>query len=182
MTSDAVAALAAAQRPRLVAIGLRVLRDRDEAEDVASDTILTAMAWASRLRAETASAWLGTVAYHAALARAKQRNRAARASDLDACSDPAAAGAYDDVLDRLARATSPWRRRVLAELARMSPRRRAIMLAFYDDGQTKGDGGGRYRRLAAEFGCSPAGINSHLSKGRTRLYEAAVNARGDTPT
>lgn len=76
MTGEAVASLAVEERQRLVAIGLSVLRDREEAEDVASQAVVTAFEWADRLRPESAAAWLGTVAYHAAIARAKQRTRA----------------------------------------------------------------------------------------------------------
>jgi RNA polymerase sigma-70 factor (ECF subfamily) len=161
-------------RPRLTAIGRRIVGSAADAEDVVQDCFVKWLA-ADRAALDTPAAWLTTVVRHGAIDRLRARARddeALAAMALDAANDGAGHGANDSG------APSPedalLRRADLAEglarlLARLSPAER-MALVLHDALDCA------HADIAVLLGILPATARQHVSRARRRLRESASAA------
>lgn len=147
-------------RPRLIAISLRIVGDRADAEDVVQDCFLKWHA-AAREALATPAAWLTTVVRHESIDRLRKRVR-----------DTAAACAARDALPG-AEAPLPedglLRRGELGEalgrlLGRLSPAER-MALVLHDVFECD------HATIAAALATKPANARQHLARARRRLRE-----------
>ena len=139
--------------PRVVAVAVRVLGTRDEAEDVAQEVFLTFAR--SSVPAGEAPGWLSVAAAHTALNHLRSgRRRASReeavGTDGDICPDVA-----DAVV------TLDERRRVRAALARL-PRRQAMALVLRHSGLS-------YAEVAAALELSPGSVGTTVRRAESAL-------------
>ena len=154
-------------RPRLTAIGRRIVGSDAEAEDVVQDCFLKWLA-ADRAALDTPAAWLTTVVRHGAIDRLRARARDGEALAALAL-DPANDAGYHAA--DCSGATSPedalLRRAELAEgLARLlalpSPAER-VALVLHDALDCA------HADIAALLGILPATARQHVSRARRRL-------------
>ena len=134
---------------RVVAIAQRVVRDRDEAEDVAQDVFIS---FYRKHPAEAgyAPAWLHSAAVHTALnwirSRARRgRRELAHSVERDVAIDPA--GSAED---------AETRAEVRAALARLDERSAALLALRYS--------GLSYEEIAAALGLRRSSIGTFLSR------------------
>lgn len=116
---------------KTLAIALRVLRDRAEAEDVVQEAMLETWRRAREFDASRGGveAWVVTIARSRAIDRKRSRAAAAR-TKLAAKEEPAAKPAPTPELDV---AAAEERAKVLAALRRLpAEQRRAVELAYYE--------------------------------------------------
>ena len=144
---------------KLYGVVLRIVQDRNEAEDVLQEVYITVWRKAAEYDATRASpiTWLATIARNRAIDR--QRARAARPSGpLDQAAEVAdpAVGA-----DRLAEASDDARR-VHAALATLDPRHAAIIRAAYFEGLS-------YDALAEREGVPVGTLKSWVRRGLIRM-------------
>jgi RNA polymerase sigma factor (sigma-70 family) len=141
-------------------LGLRVLRDADEAEDVFQATFLIFARKAGSIgKGESVGSWLYKVAYRVAL-RARARSAKRRAREEPADEWPARDSA-DEVL---------WRdlRPVLdEEIDRLPEKYRAPFVLCYLQGHTN-------EEAAEQLGCPKGTVLSRLARGRERLRARLV--------
>jgi len=135
--------------PRVVAIALRIVRDADEAEDVAQD-VFVSFYRKHPADAGYAPAWLHAAAAHSALNVIRSRERrgkreTAHASESDRAVDPQAAAE-----------TSETRAEVRAALARMEERAASLLALRYS--------GLSYDEIAAALGLRKSSIGTLLSR------------------
>ena len=136
------------------AVALAVLGRPADAEDVAQDAFLVAFERLASCREPARfSGWLLTIVRHQALnALERRRIRAVTDDDVAAAADPAGSVTGDAVL----------RRRLLAALARLSPREREVVLLHDLEGWTHGD-------IAAALEISEVMSRQHLFQARRIL-------------
>ena len=143
---------------RLFGICLRVLRDRDEAEDVLQDVYVAVWNKADRFDAgkAAASTWLGMVARNRAIDRVRAR--------------PAGTAALDDALPLADDAPAPAqdaehageRRRLDACLDELEPQRQRLIRAAFFDGRT-------YDELSRRDGSPLGTVKSWIRRGLMQL-------------
>ena len=126
-----------------------VLRDPDEAEDVAQDAYLRALGAWDRFDGEDVRAWLYTIALRLAFDRLRQRRRW-----LGRLGRPSATATYVDRVD-----PDLW-----AALDALEPRVRAALLASAIDGYT-------HREIATMLAVPEGTVASWLSRARTSLRQ-----------
>lgn len=155
-----------ATAPQLLALCLRLLRERSLAEEALQDGFLDAWRGAATFRPERGHAlgWLATVVRNRALRLARQH---ARAVPVD--SEAQAAEQPSEERDALARLSDMESGRALARCLRElgEDERRAILLAFYR-GLSHGD---IARRTARPVGTVKSWIRRGLSRLRRCLDE-----------
>jgi RNA polymerase sigma-70 factor (ECF subfamily) len=135
-----------------------ILRDPAEAEDVLADTVLRALERGAGLHDATAlRSWLLRIATNLALTRRRQRQRVTRLEAVP----PASA----------APPPSPDRIDLLEDLARLSPRSRAVIVLHYHAGLSVAE-------VAAALGTSPNTVKTQLRRALERLRIRMV----DEPT
>jgi len=139
--------------PRVVAVAARVLRCRDEAEDVAQEVFLTF--GRSSVPAGEALGWLSVAAAHTALNHLRSGRR--RASREQAVGDGGAVS--PDVADAIV--AREERRRVRAALARL-PRRQAVALVLRHSGLS-------YAEVAAALDLSPGSVGTTVRRAESAL-------------
>jgi RNA polymerase sigma factor (sigma-70 family) len=152
---DAFAALVRRHAPMVMGVGLRVLRQHQDAEDVCQATflLLAKKAHATAWRDSIAN-WLYEVAYHLALKTRQATNRRnARARKVQAKTPP----------DPLADITLADLQRVLdEELSRLAKKYRTPLILCYLEGKTRDE--------AARFlGLPLTTVNGRLEAGRELL-------------
>jgi RNA polymerase sigma-70 factor (ECF subfamily) len=144
---------------RLFGICLRVLHDRDEAEDVLQDVFTTVWNKAVQYDPERASApaWLAMIARNKAIDRVRARPlaMAAGADEADDVPDPAASPLHD------AEAATE-RRRLDGCLDELEPQRRTLIRAAFFDGCT-------YEELARRGGSPLGSVKSWIRRGLQQL-------------
>jgi RNA polymerase sigma-70 factor (ECF subfamily) len=146
-----------AHHRRLYRLGLRLLGNAEEAQDLVQETFLRAAQTLGRVPADEpgAEAWLVRVAVN--VARDRQRRHAvrrARAAPL-----PAQPASPDEEGPRLAR----WA--VRTALRALPARRRAIVVLHELEGLSTGE-------VARLLGCAPVTVRWHLSSARRELARA----------
>ncbi|WP_101927387.1 MULTISPECIES: sigma-70 family RNA polymerase sigma factor [Luteimonas] len=146
--------------PRLMAICLRVLHDRGEAEDVLQEVYVRIWHKAAQFDAGKASAmtWLGTIARNRAIDRVRSRPsnvQLAPVELVDALPDdgatPAQAGEQADDNARLQ-----------ACMDTLEPKRRGLIRAAFFDGST-------YEELARRAGSPLGSVKSWIRRGLLQL-------------
>jgi len=162
---------------QVLALCLRILRDRSEAEEVLGDVFWELWEKAERYRVDRGAplAYLMTVARSRAIDRLRRRRRADVMVDLPSSLETGAAattiddGPYRDAADSERKARI---RRALAGLS--AAERRAVELSFFD-----GLSHGEIARTLRE----PLGtVKSRIRQGLARLRDALVNEYGSVET
>ena len=139
--------------PRVVAVAARVLRSRDEAEDVAQEVFLTF--GRSSVPAGEASGWLSVAAAHTALNHLRSGRRRASRENAVGAGDADSPDVADAVVTR------DERRRVRAALARL-PRKQAIALVLRHSGLS-------YAEVAAALDLFPGSVGTTLRRAELAL-------------
>jgi RNA polymerase sigma-70 factor (ECF subfamily) len=139
--------------PRVVAVAARVLRSRNEAEDVAQEVFLSF--GRSSVPAGAALPWLSAAAAHTALNHLRSGRR--RAWREEAADD--GVGVSPDVADAVV--TRDERRRVRAALARL-PRRQAVALVLRHSGLS-------YAEVAAALDLAPGSVGTTVRRAESAL-------------
>ncbi len=141
--------------PRVVAVAARVLRSRDEAEDVAQEVFVAF--GRSSVPAGEALGWLSVAAAHTALNHLRSGRR--RASREEAVRDDDAVS--PDIADAVV--TVDERRRVRAALARL-PRKQAVALVLRHSGLS-------YAEVAAALDLSPGSVGTTVRRAESARRE-----------
>lgn len=156
---DAFEALYRASASRLLGICLRVLHDRDEAEDALQEVYVRVWRKAGQFDAARAGAstWLATIARNTAIDRLRARPQVqlAPVEMIEAMPDDA-----DTPLDSSARADD--RARLDACFETIEPRRRQLIRAAFFDGST-------YEELARRVGSPLGSVKSWIRRGLSQL-------------
>ena len=168
MTGRELERVAREQRRRLLAYARRGANSHHDAEDAVQDALTITVAICERIRRETAIAYIGTAAHHAALQLTRQ---AARAVSLD---EPTTAASRHDLIAD-ARTTDPDSRLDMLAGLRALKRDEARALAARMLGYS-------YREIADGFGWSHTKTNRCITEGRARLRELlAADTSGASP-
>ena len=157
--------LVAAKLPRLLALALRLLRDRAEAEDVAQEALLRAWRqagrWEPRAQFDT---WLHTVV----LNLCRDRLRRARATTDERAPEP-----VDPSLNpEAALAEAERGASVEQAIAALPERQREALLLVHYQGLSGAD-------AAAALGVSVEALESLLARGRRALRARLAEAASD---
>ena len=139
--------------PRVVAVAARVLRSRDEAEDVAQEVFVAF--GRSSVPAGQALGWLSVAAAHTALNHLRSGRRRASREEAAGRRETASADVADDVV------VLDERRRVRAALARL-PRRQALALVLRHSGLG-------YAEVAAALELAPGSVGTTVRRAESAL-------------
>jgi RNA polymerase sigma-70 factor (ECF subfamily) len=141
--------------PRVVGVAARVLRSREEAEDVAQEVFLAF--GRSSVPAGEALGWLSVAAAHTALNHLRSGRRRASREQAAGGGDVASPDVADAIVVR------DDRRRVREALARL-PRRQAVALVLRHSGLS-------YAEVAAALELSPGSVGTTVRRAESALRE-----------
>jgi RNA polymerase sigma-70 factor (ECF subfamily) len=152
-------------RPRLLAVALRVVRDRDDAEDVVQEALLKVCRSLSRFEGRSSfSTWLHRIVVNAALDRL--RRHGARKEKLQSDGDDDREIGQQEKVDEQTPERVVSRREtgafVRGALARLSPTHRQVLELREFDGES-------YRDLARLARCPVGTVMSRLHHARHKL-------------
>ena len=168
--SAALNRLLAGVRPRLLSIAMRVVRDPDDAEDVAQEALLKVCRSLTRFEGRSSfSTWLHRIVVNAALDRLRRQGaRRERAAEDDERRAAPADTVDEQTPERLVsrRETGEV---VRGALARLSPAHRDVLVGRELDGQS-------YRELAQIVRCPVGTVMSRLHHARHRLAVELASA------
>ena len=139
--------------PRVVAVAVRVLGSRDEAEDVAQEAFLTF--GRSSVPAGEAMGWLSVAVAHTALNHLRTGRRRASREEAADHRDTVSPDVADAVVTR------DERRRVREALARL-PRKQAVALVLRHSGLS-------YAEVAAALDLSPGSVGTTVRRAESAL-------------
>ncbi|MES1171933.1 MAG: sigma-70 family RNA polymerase sigma factor [Bacteroidota bacterium] len=165
---DALDQLLAAARPRLAAVALKMVRDRDDAEDVVQEALLKVWRYVGRFEGRAAfSTWLHRIVVNTALDRLRaRRNGVTGGRPFDDTADPdrREPEAVNDETpeDLLGRAQVGAV--VRGAMARLSPVHRDVLALRELDGDS-------YQEIAQVARCPVGTVMSRLHHARHRLAE-----------
>ncbi len=150
-------------RPRLLAVAMRVVRDRDDAEDVVQEALLKACRSLSRFEGRAAfSTWLHRIVVNAALDRLRRhQSRRDRVVDDDERDLTPVDNVDEQTPERVA-VSHETSAVVQDALARLSPAHRDVLMLREFDGES-------YRDLARLVRCPVGTVMSRLHHARHRL-------------
>ncbi|HEY7073220.1 MAG TPA: sigma-70 family RNA polymerase sigma factor [Acidimicrobiales bacterium] len=153
---EALAGLFERYRPSLYAAAIRILRNRDEAQDAVQDTCLTALVRLDGLRdPEAAGGWLHAVLRNTCLLRLRHHRPDV---PLDAVEVAASTPAPDEILDRHALRDWLW-----AGFDRLSAEDRVTLtLRYFSRCQS-------YQAIASVTGVPVGTVRSRLNRARSQL-------------
>jgi RNA polymerase sigma-70 factor (ECF subfamily) len=150
-------------RPRLLAVAMRVVRDRDDAEDVVQEALLKVCRSLTRFEGRAAfSTWLHRIVVNAALDRLRRhQSRRDRVADDDERDLTPVDNVDEQTPERVAESheTSAV---VQDALARLSPAHRDVLVLREFEGES-------YRDLARLVRCPVGTVMSRLHHARHRL-------------
>lgn len=155
----ALRALYQATSPKLFAVCLRILSDREESEDVLQDVYVTIWRRADRFDPARASvaAWISTIARNRAIDRLRARGPLAKAEPIEALEiaddQPGADAKLAQVDDA---------RRLEGCLAELDPRTRTVIRTAFFEGVT-------YEALARQMDAPLGTVKSWIRRGLARL-------------
>jgi RNA polymerase sigma-70 factor (ECF subfamily) len=150
-------------RPRLLAVALRVVRDRDDAEDVVQEALLKVCRSLARFEGRSSfSTWLHRIVVNAALDRLRRHGarRERQADDDDR--DVAPADKVDEQTPERVVSRRETGAVVRGALARLSPVHREVLELREFEGES-------YRDLARLVRCPVGTVMSRLHHARHRL-------------
>jgi RNA polymerase sigma-70 factor, ECF subfamily len=157
--------LLAHARPRLVAVAMRIVRDRDDAEDVVQEALLKVCRSLTRFEGRSAfSTWLHRIVVNAALDRLRrhQARRERLASDDER--ELPAFEAVEELTPERVVSRNETGAVVRGALARLSPAHREVLERREFDGES-------YRDLARLVRCPVGTVMSRLHHARHRLAD-----------
>jgi len=160
--------LAARIRPRLLAIALRTVRDRDEAEDVAQEALVKVCRYLTRFEGRSAFAtWIHRITVNTALdLLRRQQARHDRVTDRDrddaARERPEPQDSIDDETPERAFARAEVGAAVQGAIARLTPSHAQTLALRELDGES-------YQSIAAIVRCPIGTVMSRLHHARRRL-------------
>jgi RNA polymerase sigma-70 factor (ECF subfamily) len=165
--------LLAHARPKLLSVALRMVRDRDEAEDVVQESLIKVCRYLTRFEGRSAfSTWLHRIVVNASLDRIRrQQSHGGRMSDAPSGSDRAH-DAFESVNDE-----TPERLYVRAQasavvhgaLAQLSPAHREALVLREIEGES-------YQAIADVVHCPVGTVMSRLHHARHRLAEQLLSS------
>jgi RNA polymerase sigma-70 factor (ECF subfamily) len=153
-------------RPRLIAVAMRIVRDRDDAEDVVQEALLKVCRSLTRFEGRSAfSTWLHRIVVNAGLDRLRrhQARRERYAADDDD-RDFAPADSVDELTPERVVSQRETGAVVRGALARLSPAHREVLERREFDGES-------YRDLARLVHCPVGTVMSRLHHARHRLAD-----------
>jgi RNA polymerase sigma factor (sigma-70 family) len=155
----ALRALYDATSPKLFAVCLRILSDREESEDVLQDVYVTIWRRADRFDPARASvaAWISTIARNRAIDRLRARGPLAKAEPIEALEIADDQPGADVTLVQADDA-----RRLAACLGELDPRTRAVIRTAFFEGVT-------YEALARQMDAPLGTVKSWIRRGLARL-------------
>jgi RNA polymerase sigma-70 factor (ECF subfamily) len=159
--------LLAHARPRLVAVALRIVRDRDDAEDVVQEALLKVCRSLTRFEGRSAfSTWLHRIVVNAALDRLRrhQARRERFAEDDDRELASVSADLIDEQTPERVVSRNETGAAVRGALERLSPSHREVLVLREFDGES-------YRDLARLVRCPVGTVMSRLHHARHRLAD-----------
>ncbi|HVZ72066.1 MAG TPA: sigma-70 family RNA polymerase sigma factor [Polyangia bacterium] len=150
-------------RPRLLAVAYRVVRDRDEAEDVVQDALIKVYRSLKRFEGRSAfSTWLHRIVVNAALDRLRRRqSRVDQLVDDDERDLTPIDNADEQTPERVVQRHEA-NAVVHVALAKLTPAHREILVRREFDGES-------YRDLARLVRCPVGTVMSRLHHARHRL-------------
>ena len=162
--------LLAHARPRLVAVAMRIVRDRDDAEDVVQEALLKACRSLTRFEGRSAfSTWLHRIVVNAALERLRRhQSRRERLATDDERDLPRFEAVEEQTPERVA-SRNETGAVVRGALARLSPAHREVLERREFDGES-------YRDLARLVHCPVGTVMSRLHHARHRLADELAPA------
>jgi RNA polymerase sigma-70 factor (ECF subfamily) len=162
--------LLADARPRLYAVALRIVRDRDDAEDVVQEALVKVCRSLTRFEGRASfSTWLHRIVINAALDRLRRAGvRRERVVDDDECRDSPVQMVDEQTPERIVdrRETGAI---VRGALARLTPAHRDVLVLREFDGES-------YRDLARLVRCPVGTVMSRLHHARHRLADELASA------
>jgi RNA polymerase sigma-70 factor (ECF subfamily) len=159
--------LLAAARPRLYAVALRMVRDRDEAEDVVQEALMKVCRYLGRFEGRSAfSTWLHRIVVNTSLDRLRRlQSRCERVTEADEAAQwPVQVESVDEETPERILARSETSAVVHGAMAQLSEvHREALMLRELE--------GESYQGIAEIARCPVGTIMSRLHHARRRLAE-----------
>jgi RNA polymerase sigma-70 factor (ECF subfamily) len=165
--------LLAHARPKLLSVALRMVHDRDEAEDVVQEALIKVCRYLTRFEGRSAfSTWLHRIVVNASLDRIRrQGSRIGRSSETAGATADRARDGYESVNDE-----TPERLYARAEagevvhgaLCHLSPAHREALMLREIDGES-------YQAIAEAVHCPVGTVMSRLHHARHRLAEQLLS-------
>jgi RNA polymerase sigma-70 factor (ECF subfamily) len=153
-------------RPRLLAIALRTVRDRDQAEDVAQETLVKVCRYLTRFEGRSSFAtWIHRITINTALDfLRRQQSRHDRVADRDAADSerPLPQDSIDDETPERALARAEVGAVVQGAIARLTPSHAQTLALRELEGES-------YQEIAAKVRCPIGTVMSRLHHARRRL-------------
>jgi len=168
---EALGALFRELEPRLLAVALRLTRDRDSAQDVVQTAFEKAIRHGHRFRGESrVSTWLHRIVANEALMWLRSHGRRARSTrSLEGTDEATLADPGPDALESLNRRQRAAR--VRSALGALPCEERDVLLACGLHGRSYGDYG-------RERGVHPAALKSRAFRARRRLGSLLEESAG----
>ncbi len=162
-SEEAARALVDAHKDRLFAFVWRILRDRDESEEICQEAFLRAFSSLESFSSEYRfSTWIFTIAYRLCLNHIRRRKSLTGEVDFSCLPD-----ASQDVSDQLAESEEARRLKniIWEAVDKLSVQQRAAVLLFYREGMS-------CEAIAQSMGIPMATAKSHLHRARGRLRDS----------
>jgi RNA polymerase sigma-70 factor (ECF subfamily) len=168
---DALDALLGAVRPRLLAVALRMMRDRDDAEDVVQDAMMKVCRHLGRFEGRAAlSTWLHRIVVNTALDRLRgEASRPGHTARQGAPEPRPEREVADDETPEAQLSRAEVAGAVRGAMSALSPAHRQVLALRELDGES-------YRSIAAAARCPVGTVMSRLHHARKRLTEALEQA------
>jgi RNA polymerase sigma-70 factor (ECF subfamily) len=163
---DAFAVLVQRHRDKAFTLALRIVRNREEAEEIAQDSFVKAYRALASFRKEAKfSTWLYRIVYNMALSRLRRR----RPEPAAGGPDEIAFGGDVDPAGALARLAARDRRRFVGEaMSRLDPRDAAVItLHYFEEAGVE--------EISGTTGLSQSNVKVRLHRARKKLQAELQN-------
>jgi RNA polymerase sigma-70 factor (ECF subfamily) len=168
---DAARELVDAHKDRLFAFVWRILRDREESEEICQEAFLRAFSSLDSFSSEYRfSTWLFTIGYRLCLNYIRRRKSLTGEIDFGGI-----ASGETDVSDRIAESEEARRLkdRIWDAVDRLSPPQRAAVQLYYREGLSCDE-------ISKALGIPTATAKSHLHRARARLRDSLAGVVSDS--
>ena len=150
-------------------LAFRMMKNREEAQEVAQDAFIKVFRSLSTYRREGKfSTWLYTIVYRESITRLR-RNRPDTIDPEQVAGDEQFTSFHEDGLDLLNREERS--ERIRQALAQMKPVEASVLTLFYLEEQS-------LREIADITGMQESNIKVHLHRGRKNMYSIIKNMSG----